>query len=115
MQRIAWSIRRETMEGAAVSSIYVEVKIIWFFERSPANASFYSDLKCEAFSTGKFSDSFTDYHVVPLIGNESISMANFKNDLYERYRDRMAAVSVLRISRADYLDAIEKQKEEWVA
>jgi hypothetical protein len=103
------------MEVATVSNIYVEVKITWFFERSPAEYLFYADSKCDAFTMGRFTDSFTVYSVIPLIGNEAVSLSQFKNDLYERYRDRMAAVSVLKISRSDYVKAIERLREECAA
>ena len=98
-----------------MSNIYVEVKITWFFDTSPSTAKFYSDLKCDAFSMGRFTDSFTVYSVIPLIGNESIALANYRNDLYERYRDRMANVAVVRISRADYVKAIERLRQECAA
>jgi hypothetical protein len=93
----------------------VEVKITWFFDRSPANYLFYADAKCDAFNMGKFTDSFTVYSVIPLRGNEAISLSQFKSDLYEKYRDRMASVSVLRISRGDYVKAIERLREECTA
>lgn len=95
-----------------MSNLYVEVKITWFFESSPANSKWYSDLKCDAFAMGRFTDSFTVYSVIPLRGNEAISIANYKNDLYERYRSKMTAVSVVKISRSDYLKAIERLREE---
>jgi hypothetical protein len=98
-----------------MANIYVEVKITWFFETSPSNAKFYSDLKCDAFSSGRFTDSFTVYSIVPLIGNESVALSQYKNDLYEKYRDRMASVSVLRISRSDYVKAIERLRQECAA
>jgi hypothetical protein len=98
-----------------MSNIYVEVKITWFFETSPSNAKFYSDLKCDAFNSGRFTDSFTVYSIIPLIGNESVALSQYKNDLYEKYRDRMASVSVLRISRADYVKAIERLRQECAA
>ena len=98
-----------------MANIYVEVKITWFFETSPSNAKFYSDLNCDAFNMGKFTDSFTVYSVIPLRGNEAISLAQYKNDLYERYRDRMATVTVVKISRADYVKAIERLREECAA
>jgi hypothetical protein len=103
------------MEVATVSNIYVEVKIVWFFDRSPANAKFYADMNCDAFNMGKFTDSFTVYSVIPLRGNEAISLSQYKNDLYERYRDRMATVTVVKISRADYIKAIERLREECAA
>jgi hypothetical protein len=98
-----------------VSNIYVEVKITWFFDTSPSNAKWYSDLKCDAFNSGRFTDSFTVYSVIPLRGNEAISLADFKRDLYEKYRDRMAAISVVRISRSDYIRAVERLREECAA
>jgi hypothetical protein len=98
-----------------MANIYVEVKITWFFETSPSNAKFYSDLKCDAFNSGRFTDSFTVYSIVPLIGNESVALSQYKNDLYEKYRDRMASVSVLRISRSDYVKAIERLRQECAA
>ena len=102
-------------ESAVVSNIYVEVKITWFFDASPANAKWYSDLRCDAFNSGRFTDSFTVYSVIPLLGNEAVSLSNYKNDLYERYRTRLCAVSVVRISRGDYLKAIERLREECAA
>lgn len=98
-----------------MSNIYVEIKITWFFDSSPASAKWYSDLRCDAFNSGRFTDSFTVYSVIPLIGNESVSLSNYKNELYEKYRSRMAAVSVVRISRSEYLKAIERLREECAA
>ena len=98
-----------------MANLYVEVKITWFFGTSPANYLFYSDSKCDAFWSGRFSDSFTNYAIVEAVGNESITLAKLERDLMEKYRDRMAVVEVKRVTHAQYVDAIETLSEECAA
>ena len=98
-----------------MANLYVEVKITWVFDRSPASFSFYSDPNCDAFNMGRFSDSFTVYTMVQAIGNEAVTFAKLRADLFEKYRDRMAVVETRKITRGQYLGAIERLREECAA
>lgn len=102
-------------EEIEMANLYVEVKITWVFQTSPASYLFYADSKCDAFNMGRFSDSFTVYTMVEAIGNESVTMSKLKRDLFERYRDRMAVVETRRITRSQYVEAIERLREECAA
>jgi hypothetical protein len=98
-----------------MANLYVEVKITWVFDRSPASFSFYADPNCDAFNTGRFTDSFTVYTMVQAIGNESVTFSKLRADLVERYRYSMAVVETKKITRAQYIDAIERLREECAA
>jgi hypothetical protein len=95
-----------------MASLYVEVKVTWFFQTSPANYLFYADSKCDAFTDGRFSDSRTHYAVVEIVGNESLTLARLKADLSEKFRHQLAAWEVRPIRKSEYLDGIERLKEE---
>lgn len=98
-----------------MANLYVEVKITWVFDRSPASFSFYSDPNCDAFTSGRFDDSITTYEKVEAIGNESVTLSKLRADLSERYRHRMAVVYANRITYAQYIAAIERLREECAA
>ena len=98
-----------------MANLYVEVKITWVFGRSPASFSFYSDPNCDAFTSGRFDDSITSYEKVEAVGNEVVTLSKLRSDLVERYRHRMAVVYAKKITRSQYLDAIERLREECAA
>jgi hypothetical protein len=95
-----------------MASLYVEVKVTWFFQTSPANYLFYADPKCDAFTDGRFSDSRTHYAVVEIVGNESLTLARLKADLAETFRHRAAVWEVRPIRKYEYLEGIERLKGE---
>jgi hypothetical protein len=98
-----------------MANVYVEIKVTWYFGKSPTRCSFYDDKKCDAFNFGRFTDSVTSYAIVQAIGNESVTISKLKSDLLQKYRYEMAVPDVKRISRADYIAAIERLREECAA
>lgn len=98
-----------------MASMYVQVKITWVFETSPASYSFYADPTSDAFTTGRFDDSFTVYAKVEAVGNESVTLSKIKADLMEKYRGRMAVVHTRRITHAQYIEGQERLREECAA
>jgi hypothetical protein len=97
-----------------MANLYVEVKITWFFQTSPASFSFYADPNSDAFTDGRFSDSRTHYAVVEIVGNEALTLAQLKADLSEKFRHQPAVWEVKKIRKHEYLQGVERLKEECV-
>jgi hypothetical protein len=93
-------------------TIYVEAKVTWFFEKSPTKYLFYADSDCDSFKFGRFDDSITTYEEVEVIGNETITFAKLKSEREQMFRHRMAVVEPKKIKYHEYIDAIERLKEE---
>jgi hypothetical protein len=95
-----------------MANLYVRVKITWFFQTSPASFSFYSDPNCDAFTSGRFDDSRTHYAVVEIVGNEALTLSKLKADLAETFQHRAVVWDVKPIRKYEYLEGIERLKEE---
>ena len=102
-------------ESCEMANLYVEVKITWFFQTSPANYLFYADPNSDAFTDGRFSDSRTHYAVVEIVGNEALTLAQLKADLSEKFRHQPAVWEVKKIRKHEYLQGVERLKEECTA
>lgn len=92
--------------------IYAEIKVTWFFEKSPTRFAFYDDKNCDAFNCGRFSDSITQYELVEVVGNESVTMARLRAIIDQKYRYDMAIAEVRKITKRDYIAAMERLAEE---
>jgi hypothetical protein len=101
-------------EICEMANLYVEVKITWFFQTSPASFSFYADPNSDAFTSGRFDDSRTHYAVVEIVGNEALTLAQLKADLSEKFRHQPAVWEVKPIRKYEYIAGIERLKEECV-
>jgi hypothetical protein len=97
-----------------MANLYVQVKITWFFQTSPANYLFYADPNSDAFTDGRFSDSRTHYAVVEIVGNEALTLARLKADLAETFRHRAVVWDVKPIRKHEYIAGIERLNEECV-
>lgn len=97
------------------SYIYVEIKVTWFFEKSPTRFAFYDNKNCDAFNDGRFSDSITQYELVEVVGNEAVTLSRLRAIIDQKYRYDMAIADVRKISKRDYIAAIERLAEECAA
>lgn len=102
-------------EKMAASHIYVEIKVTWFFERSPTRFAFYDCPNCDAFNHGRFSDSITQYELVEVIGNEAVTLSRLRAIVDQKYRYDMAIAEVRKITKRDYIAAMERLAEECAA
>ena len=85
--------------------LYVYIRRIWFFGNAPESIEWFDGVKCDAWVTGRFNDSFSEAKEIPcLIGTHEEEYALINTTLRdeEAKNPNMRAIAI-RISRKDFV------------